>query len=346
MNKYFLVFSLFSLQLFSQTIELEGGLSYSKFNYQNSSNIDNSNVQPDMSGYLKVQIDTLFSTPLTYGIKFQQQNATGGNQIQAYNWNALYAGPYVNYSFLYFNGFNLKGYSGLSTLLFGEQQIGGEKYRLKNEKEFNGEWLSYGGQATYTIKEAPLWSIIISYSLEQSIKLADQGSEKLNFVNHNFGLIIRLKTPNKVEKVVAPPVVEIMTPVAVEENISNESDTNSSMITTQITERPFGLVSVFFERNKAVVSRHFYGKLESLVAYLKANPNYRLRISGYADAATGNFTRNKALSHNRVKSVVVVLKEMGIKEELIDMNPAGETLDFSQALHDLNRRVDVELIVQ
>ena len=38
-----------------------------------------------------------------------------------------------------------------------------------------------GGQATLKIKDASMWTILASYSIEQSIKLGEQGPESLNF---------------------------------------------------------------------------------------------------------------------------------------------------------------------
>jgi outer membrane protein OmpA-like peptidoglycan-associated protein len=105
-------------------------------------------------------------------------------------------------------------------------------------------------------------------------------------------------------------------------------------------------VAVFFEKNKSKVSRSFYTKLEELSSYVEENPNYRLKISGYADSATGNTSLNQALSIQRVQSVIDVLTEMGVSPDLFEVNPMGETLLFSQSLYDLNRRVDVELIIK
>ena len=129
MVKKILFFVLLTTYLHSQTVEIEGGLSYSNYNYENSSNASNPNVKADLAGYLKIQLDTLFSSPFTYGIKLKQHNATGGNQAQAYNWNALYGGLFVNTNILKINDrINIKAQAGLSTLMFGEQQIGGSKY--------------------------------------------------------------------------------------------------------------------------------------------------------------------------------------------------------------------------
>ena len=40
-----------------------------------------------------------------------------------------------------------------------------------------------------------------------------------------------------------------------------------------------------------------------------------------------------------------VLIEMGVSPDRFEVNPMGETLSFSKSLFDLNRRVDVELLI-
>ena len=353
MGRKILFFVLLTTSLHSQSVEIEGGISYSNYNYENSFNASNPNVKADLAGYLKIQLDTLFSSPFTYGIKLQQHNATGGNQAQAYNWNALYGGLFINTNILNIDDrIRVKVQAGLSTLMFGEQQIGGSKYRLKSEKEFNGLWQNFGGQATLKIKDASMWTILASYSIEQSIKLGEQGPESLNFLSQNFGLIIRLKSPKKEEEKEEEEKEEEEEEEEeeekeenTEETITNEGDSNITIINNESIEYPFGLVAVFFEKNKSKVSRSFYTKLEELSSYVEENPNYRLKISGYADSATGNTSLNQALSIQRVQSVIDVLTEMGVSPDLFEVNPMGETLLFSQSLYDLNRRVDVELII-
>ena len=130
-----------------------------------------------------------------------------------------------------------------------------------------------------------------------------------------------------------------------EETITNEGDSNITIINNESIEYPFGLVAVFFEKNKSKVSRSFYTKLEELSSYVEENPNFKIKVSGYADSATGNTSLNQALSIQRVQSVIDVLIEMGVSPDLFEVNPMGETLSFSQSLYDLNRRVDVELII-
>lgn len=346
MGRKILFFVLLTTSLHSQSVEIEGGISYSNYNYENSFNASNPNVKADLAGYLKIQLDTLFSSPFTYGIKLQQHNATGGNQAQAYNWNALYGGLFINTNILNIDDrIRVKIQAGLSTLMFGEQQIGGSKYRLKSEKEFNGLWQNFGGQATLKIKDASMWTILASYSIEQSIKLGEQGPESLNFLSQNFGLIIRLKSPKKEEEKEIEEEEKEEVEEKDEETITNEGDSNITIINNESIEYPFGLVAVFFEKNKSKVSRSFYTKLEELSSYVEENPNYRLKISGYADSATGNTSLNQALSIQRVQSVINVLIEMGVSPDLFEVNPMGETLLFSQSLYDLNRRVDVELII-
>jgi outer membrane protein OmpA-like peptidoglycan-associated protein len=348
-GKKIFFFVLLTTSLHSQTVEIEGGLSYSKYNYKNSFGASNTNVKADLAGYFKIQLDTLFSSPLTYGIKLQQHNATGGNQDQAYNWNAFYGGLFVNTNILNINErIKIKAQAGLSTLIFGEQQIGGSKYRLKSEKEFNGLWQNFGGQATFKVKDESIWTILASYSIEQSIKLGEQGPESLNFLSQNFGLIIRLKSPKKEKKPKEEKKEEEKKNESEVENaektITNEVDSNITVINNESIEDSFGLVAVFFEINKSKVSRSFYAKLEELSSYVEKNPKYKIKVSGYADSATGNTSLNQALSIQRVQSVIDVLIEMGVSPDLFEVNPMGETLLFSQSLYDLNRRVDIELI--
>ena len=349
MSKKILFFVLLTNYLHSQTVEIEGGLSYSNYKYENSLNASSPNVKADLAGYLKIQLDTLFSSPFTYGIKLQQHNATGGNQAQAYNWNALYGDLFISTNILNINDrIRVKAQAGLSTLMFGEQQIGGSKYRLRSEKEFNGLWQNFGGQATLKIKDASMWTILASYSIEQSIKLGEQGPESLNFLSQNFGLIIRLKSPKKEkekEEEEEEEEEEEKQDENTEETITNEGDSNITIINNESIEYPFGLVAVFFEKNKSKVSRSFYTKLEELSSYVEENPNFKIKVSGYADSATGNTSLNQALSIQRVQSVIDVLIEMGVSPDLFEVNPMGETLLFSQSLYDLNRRVDVELII-
>ena len=349
MSKKILFFVLLTTYLHSQIVEIEGGLSYSNYKYENSLNASSPNVKADLAGYLKIQLDTLFSSPFTYGIKLQQHNATGGNQAQAYNWNALYGDLFISTNILNINDrIRVKAQAGLSTLMFGEQQIGGSKYRLRSEKEFNGLWQNFGGQATLKIKDASMWTILASYSIEQSIKLGEQGPESLNFLSQNFGLIIRLKSPKKEkekEEEEEEEEEEEKQDENTEETITNEGDSNITIINNESIEYPFGLVAVFFEKNKSKVSRSFYTKLEELSSYVEENPNFKIKVSGYADSATGNTSLNQALSIQRVQSVIDVLIEMGVSPDLFEVNPMGETLLFSQSLYDLNRRVDVELII-
>ena len=50
MVKKILFFVLLTTYLHSQTVEIEGGLSYSNYNYENSSNASNPNVKADLAG--------------------------------------------------------------------------------------------------------------------------------------------------------------------------------------------------------------------------------------------------------------------------------------------------------
>jgi outer membrane protein OmpA-like peptidoglycan-associated protein len=74
------------------------------------------------------------------------------------------------------------------------------------------------------------------------------------------------------------------------------------------------------------------------VEFLKANPDRKLLLIGYADKKTGNSTLNLSLSHNRVESVAAELQRQGISaNRLIQEWKGDKEQPFSQ--NDWNRVV-------
>ena len=74
---------------------------------------------------------------------------------------------------------------------------------------------------------------------------------------------------------------------------------------------------------KQVLTAEQYKKLDN---FLKANPNAKVSITGYADKGTGNATINRSLSQRRAAVVVRTLKEKyGISESRITSDFKGDT---------------------
>ena len=77
-------------------------------------------------------------------------------------------------------------------------------------------------------------------------------------------------------------------------------------------------------------------KLNNLIAFLKANPETKVSVTGYADAGTGNPTINLKYSQQRAENVAKALREAGIDGARITVDAKGDTVQpFSE--NDKNR---------
>lgn len=82
--------------------------------------------------------------------------------------------------------------------------------------------------------------------------------------------------------------------------------------------------NIFFAINSFAVRASEKEKIEALAASLKANPQARVSVVGYADAPTGNSTQNYWLSGWRALKVRDALQAEGVGASRIDMNFVGD----------------------
>ena len=68
---------------------------------------------------------------------------------------------------------------------------------------------------------------------------------------------------------------------------------------------------IFFALNSAKIQDDQKSKINMLVEYLQKNPSAKVKVTGYADANTGNSKINKTLSEKRAANVAEVLKTKG-----------------------------------
>jgi outer membrane protein OmpA-like peptidoglycan-associated protein len=67
--------------------------------------------------------------------------------------------------------------------------------------------------------------------------------------------------------------------------------------------------AIYFDFNSSKVSYANYERLAAVAALLQANPNYKLRVIGYADSV-GNSSNNNKVALNRANAVVKALNTM------------------------------------
>ena len=80
---------------------------------------------------------------------------------------------------------------------------------------------------------------------------------------------------------------------------------------------------IFFAIGKTVIRKSEQQKVNEVVAYLNANPEAKVNVTGYADAGTGNDRINDRLAAGRADVVVKALKKAGIAASRISYDSKG-----------------------
>ena len=80
---------------------------------------------------------------------------------------------------------------------------------------------------------------------------------------------------------------------------------------------------IFFQIGRTVIRKSEQQKVNDVVDYLKANPEAKVNVTGYADAGTGNDRINDRLAAGRADVVVKALKKAGIAAGRISYDSKG-----------------------
>ena len=85
--------------------------------------------------------------------------------------------------------------------------------------------------------------------------------------------------------------------------------------------------NILFVINKWDIRESEQIKIDEVVEALKANPDTKVRVSGYADKATGTAKRNKFLSEKRAEVVAEAIVNAGIDKDRIITEYFGDTVN-------------------
>lgn len=100
--------------------------------------------------------------------------------------------------------------------------------------------------------------------------------------------------------------------------------------------------NILFELNKSEIRVSEQDKINELAKTLKANPDAKVKITGYADRATGNRWINLRLSKERAKIVAAALVNEGIAKERLEVLWKGDRVN--PFLTPEENRVDVCIV--
>jgi outer membrane protein OmpA-like peptidoglycan-associated protein len=114
----------------------------------------------------------------------------------------------------------------------------------------------------------------------------------------------------------------------------------SGVIATEVAGRP--MVSVFFDSGSALIASDFATVAAPIKAWLDANPGDMAQVSGFNDP-TGNAAFNADLSRRRAEGVAAALRDLGVADNQIDLEPPASATDASTDLAGA-RRVEITVV--
>jgi len=185
----------------AQEIYLQTGKNYTQYDYKSDTSSSPS-LQSGSGNFYEIgYVMTLNNEKLKYavGLSLNEYNAIGGDINSSYSWNTQYLGVQNTFSiaFVKKRGFeaSANGGLGISTLIYGKQNLNGQFLDLSSQKEFSGLWIApnLGLKASYNVDNDIYLSLGYTYS--KSFNLSNSTDEKLSFNNSQiqFGVHFMFK---------------------------------------------------------------------------------------------------------------------------------------------------------
>jgi outer membrane protein OmpA-like peptidoglycan-associated protein len=112
------------------------------------------------------------------------------------------------------------------------------------------------------------------------------------------------------------------------------------VIATEVGGKP--MVSVYFDTASAEVHSDFATSVAPIIAWLAAHPEDMAQVSGFNDPR-GNAAFNADLSRRRAEGVAAQLRELGVPDQQIDLEPPASATDATTDLAGA-RRVEITVV--
>ena len=126
-------------------------------------------------------------------------------------------------------------------------------------------------------------------------------------------------------------------------NAKNAMSNGSKPVTKEVVKeiQVAGPRAVFFKLGSARIDDYGMVNIQLAAKILKANPDKKYKIAGYADKATGSASVNQKLSEKRAQAVYDALVKEGVSEDQIELVGFGGTANMFSKDY-LNRVVILE----
>ena len=118
-----------------------------------------------------------------------------------------------------------------------------------------------------------------------------------------------------------------------ETSTNQRTDVNSSQSSSSLDRV---VTQIFFGARETVIADSERGKVENVVKFLKANPEFKVMVTGYADGSRGSPRTNMFTSLARAERVAKALYDAGIDIARINVDAKGDAVQYTDG-YDMNR---------
>jgi hypothetical protein len=177
---------------YAQEIYFQTGKNFTNYDYKGNSS-DSPSLQAGSGNFYEVgYVLTLNNEKLKYavGLSLNEYNAIGGDINSSYSWNTQYMGIDNTFSIAFVNWKGLQasanGGIGISSLIYGKQNLNGQYLDLSCQKEFKGLWIApkLGITGSYNVDNDIYLSFGYAYS--KNFNVSNNSDEKLSFNNNQI----------------------------------------------------------------------------------------------------------------------------------------------------------------
>ncbi|MCR4995005.1 MAG: OmpA family protein [Bacteroidales bacterium] len=273
---------------------------------------------------------------------WQSKGGFGNNDT--YKWN--YVAPGLDVKFNIVNaiaGYNPNRLFSANIILGAAANIGfnndeaAEVTKYKMRKLWDGTCVNPVGRMGFDLDFR--LSKCVSLNLEATSNTTlDRYNSKKDFPDGNADWYFNVLAGVKIALGNTEKVIPVAVPVVIEEPAPEPKPEPKPTPKPKpiVKKAPEMQTEIFYAIRETVIPESEQAKVNNLIAFLKANPETKVSVTGYADAGTGNPKINMMYSEGRAENVAKALTEAGIDAARITVDAKGDTVQpFSD--NDKNR---------
>jgi len=191
-RRFLLLLLLCGYYSFGQGSYIEAGVNNTSYAFSSDFSSDDLELDSSTGIFLRVGLGEIIEN-LNYGFSYQQFNSFGNLYENTFEWKTNYIGGFVQYNLpLLDERLFINPAIELLTLLSGKQFSFGEVYKLGDEKEFTGAWVSPRFGVTFMAVESRSLSVGVGYNLSYSLNPTNSTEQSLTFMSHQLSIKLGL----------------------------------------------------------------------------------------------------------------------------------------------------------